>query len=140
MNKQIDSDSADSGSGDAQGKRILVVEDDRDSREALCLILESMDYKISAAAGGAEALDLLNSKNQFDLALIDIMMPEMNGYQLLEKIREMPRYESMPVIMVTAKDKDSEILDGYKHGADYYITKPYTSKQIKYGIELYLSK
>lgn len=119
--------------------RILVVEDDRDSRDALCLILEAHGYTYSACANAKEALELLHSNTAIDLALIDIMMPEMNGYELLQLLREMKPYEHLPVIMVTAKDKDSEILDGYKHGADYYITKPYTSKQIQYGIELYLS-
>jgi DNA-binding response OmpR family regulator len=66
------------------------------------------------------------------------MMPGMNGYELLAKIREMPEFANLPIIMVTAKDEDSEIIEGYNFGADYYITKPFNSKQLEYGIKIYL--
>lgn len=119
-----------------QGK-ILVVEDDDDCRNALCAILEAMGYSTLAYSSGSETLSSLPG-NKISLALLDIMMPEMNGYELLEKIKLLPEYTDTPVIMVTAKDTDSEILTGYQSGADYYITKPFTSKQIEYGIKLFL--
>ena len=118
-------------------KNILVVEDDNDSRQALCLILEALGVKAVACASAKEALAAIKL-HKFDLAMIDIMMPEMNGYELLKEMRKMPECSAIPVIMVTAKDKDSEVLDGYSYGADYYITKPYTSRQIEYGLKLYL--
>ena len=65
-------------------------------------------------------------------------MPEMNGYEVLQALRAIPEYEKTPMIMVTAKDQDSEILEGYKYGADYYIPKPFTLEQIKYGIKTFL--
>lgn len=71
--------------------------------------------------------------------MLDIMMPRMNGYELLDALRAQPDFKSTPVIMVTAKDDDKEVLDGYRHGADYYITKPYTAKQIEFGLNLYLA-
>jgi DNA-binding response OmpR family regulator len=74
-----------------------------------------------------------------DLGLLDIMMPHMNGYQVLEKLREVPAYQSIPIFMVTARDTEDDVLTGYKHGADYYLTKPFTSKQLRYGLDLYLS-
>lgn len=123
----------------ATSKRtILVVEDDNDSRTALCLILEALGYNYLSAAAGAEALSLAKENTNIDLALVDIMMPEMDGYQVLAELRKMPHLAELPVIMVTAKDADTEVLEGYKYGADYYITKPYTAKQIEYGIKLYL--
>ncbi len=118
-------------------KQILVVEDDNDSRSALCVILEALGYEHLAFASGEEALAGLNGQ-KLDLALLDIMMPKMNGYELLDKIKERPEYSNLPVIMVTAKDQDSEILAGYQSGADYYITKPFTSKQLEYGIKLFI--
>ena len=66
------------------------------------------------------------------------MMPEMNGYELLKQIRGISGFENLPVIMVTAKDEDSEIIEGYQFGADYYITKPFTAKQLEYGLKLFL--
>lgn len=117
---------------------ILVVEDDPDSRSAICTILESLGYQHIAFGLAREALAAVKEKT-VDLALVDIMMPEMNGYELLKAIKELPQYAELPVIMVTAKDQDSEILEGYSFGADYYITKPFTSKQLAYGINMFLS-
>ncbi|MCB0332675.1 MAG: response regulator, partial [Bdellovibrionales bacterium] len=88
-------------------------------------------------SSATEALKQIPGEH-IDIALLDIMMPEMNGYELLEAMKKMPEFESLPVIMVTAKDQDSEILEGYQHGADYYITKPFTTKQIEYGLKLFL--
>jgi CheY-like chemotaxis protein len=116
---------------------ILVVEDDNDSREAIVTILESLGYSVYAYNSAKSALADIKGK-RFNLALLDIMMPEMNGYELLVEIKKMDEFKDMPVIMVTAKDEDSEILEGYQYGADYYITKPFTSKQLQYGIKLYL--
>jgi CheY-like chemotaxis protein len=119
-------------------RKILVVEDDRDSRTALCLILEALGYQYISASSGKEALALVAQDSAIDLALVDIMMPEMDGYQVLAELRKIPELSNIPVIMVTAKDADAEVLEGYKYGADYYITKPYTAKQIEYGIKLYM--
>jgi CheY-like chemotaxis protein len=119
-------------------KTILVVEDDTDARMALCAMLEGLGYASAAYASGKEALDDL-SKHKFSLALLDVMMPEMNGYELLQELKLRPEFKDIPIIMVTARDDDSDVLQGYQHGADYYITKPYTTEQLRYGLELYLS-
>lgn len=118
-------------------KRVLVVEDDPDSLAALSAILDAFGYDVLAFSSATEALKQIPGEH-IDIALLDIMMPEMNGYELLEAMKKMPEFESLPVIMVTAKDQDSEILEGYQHGADYYITKPFTTKQIEYGLKLFL--
>jgi DNA-binding response OmpR family regulator len=125
-------------SGDKIGK-ILVVEDDNDSREALVAMLETLGHQPTAFSSGKEALEKVGDSS-FDIALLDIMMPEMNGYQLLEELRKVPAFTEIPVIMVTAKDQDDEIIEGYQHGADYYITKPYTVRQLEYGIKIFLYK
>lgn len=121
-----------------QKRTILVVEDDNDSRMAICAILEGLGFNHLAFASGAEALGGIKGK-KLDLALLDIMMPGMNGYELLVKIKEMPEFQNLPIIMVTAKDEDNEIIEGYNFGADYYITKPFNSKQLEYGIRIYLN-
>jgi DNA-binding response OmpR family regulator len=119
-------------------KRILVVEDDADCRTALCVILESLGFDPVSFGTAREALEKVKDES-FAIALLDIMMTEMNGYELLEELKKFPQFEDTPFIMVTAKDEDSEILEGYKSGADYYITKPFTSKQIEYGLKLFLN-
>ena len=119
-------------------KNILVVEDDADTRAAICTMLGALGYQTVDFASGQAALDGLKNI-KVELALLDIMMPVMNGYELLKKLKELPGYEALPVIMVTAKEQDSEVLEGYQAGADYYITKPFTAKQLEYGIKLFLS-
>ena len=125
-----------------QQKTILVVEDDSDSRQAICTMLESLGYGHRAYADGVQALagvqGELASGVTFHLALLDIMLPGMNGYEVLQELKKLPQFASLPIIMVTAKDADSEIIEGYKYGADYYITKPFTTKQLRYGLQLYL--
>ena len=120
-------------------KTILIVEDDNDGREVLVRIVDALGFKALAYGSGQEALDALQ-QHKVHLALIDIMMPGMNGYEVLKEIREIDAYKELPVIMVTAKDEDSEMFEGYTHGADYYIPKPFTSKQIEWGIKTFLDE
>lgn len=123
-------------------KSILVVEDNDDSRNAIVVMIESFGYSVRAFASGEAAIAEIreDAKNgsKLDLALLDIMMPGMDGYEVLVEIKKIDQYKTLPCVMVTAKDADSEVIEGYKYGADYYITKPFTAKQLKYGIELYL--
>lgn len=123
----------------ARKKVILVVEDDADTRAAICTMLESLGYAHMSFPLAKEALANLKGKT-IDLALLDIMMPEMNGYELLREIKLLPEFKDLPVIMVTAKDQDSEILEGYQFGADYYITKPFTTRQLEYGLKIFLQQ
>lgn len=118
-------------------KTILVVEDDADTRLAICAMLETLGYEHLAFGSARDALSGVPGKH-IDLALLDIMMPEMNGYELLAELKKIPGFENLPIIMVTARDQDNEIIEGYKCGADYYITKPFTSAQLKYGISTFL--
>jgi DNA-binding response OmpR family regulator len=119
-------------------KLILVVEDDADSRGAICTMLESLGFAHLSFGSAAEALAGIAGTRP-DLALLDVMMPGMNGYELLAKLRESGEFAELPVIMITAKDSDSDILEGYQHGADYYITKPFTSRQLEYGLRIFLT-
>ena len=118
-------------------KMVLVVEDDPDSRAALCTMLEALGYRHMSFASAKEALNGIKGQH-VDVALLDIMMPEINGYELIKLIRALPEFKSLPIIMVTAKEAESEIIEGYQYGADYYITKPYTSAQLEYGIKIFL--
>jgi DNA-binding response OmpR family regulator len=117
--------------------RILVVEDDNDARNALCAMLEGLGHEPISFASAVPVMDAIKG-TKIDLAMLDIMMPDMNGYELLQLLRASEEFESIPVFMVTAKNNDDEVLKGYEYGADYYIMKPYTSKQIDYGMKLFL--
>jgi len=121
---------------DKKGK-LLVVEDDKDTLAALCAMLDHMGYDVLPFSDSSEVIDKIQHE-KLDLALLDIMMPKMNGYELLQEIKKIQQFADLPIIMVTAKDQNSEVLEGYQHGADYYITKPFTSKQLEYGIRLFL--
>ncbi|MCI5994815.1 MAG: DNA-binding response regulator [Blautia sp.] len=102
--------------------RILIVDDDISMLEQLEQVL-GREYIVSLAASGSQALNYLNTGNWVDLILLDILMPEANGYEVITEIRKNPRYEKTPVIFLTSlNDAESEV-KGLLQGADY-ITKP----------------
>ena len=124
---------------DSPNKQILVVEDDDDARQLLCIMLKSLNYEPVDFSSGAETLANLEEINPV-IIMLDVMMPEMNGYELLADLKKQDKFKDLPTIMVTAKDHDDDVMEGYQHGADYYITKPYTLNQIQYAVELYTSE
>ena len=119
-------------------KMILVVDDDPDNRTALCAMVQALGHMTVDFGSGPEALAFLGTTPSLDLILLDVMMPEMNGYEVLGRLRSLQAFGSIPVVMVTACDTDSQVLQGYQQGADYYITKPMTLDQLRYGLSLHL--
>ena len=101
-------------------KNILVVDDEKEIAELIEIHLMSQDYNVTKAKNGVEALKLLD-ENHFDLVLLDVMMPKMDGKETLKKIREK---NNVPVIMVTAKTSEKDKVEGLTLGADDYVTKP----------------
>ena len=120
-------------------ERVLVVDDNPDSIAIIRSILEAFGFSVQAAESGAEALEILKGEPP-NVVLLDVMMPEMSGLEVLEHIKGNPRMKKLPVILVTAKTQDEDVLVGYQYGADYYITKPCTSKQLLYGVGLVLGR
>jgi CheY-like chemotaxis protein len=116
---------------------VLVVDDDEDNTVIASTILRTHGYEVRVAPSGPVALQILETE-RIDLVLLDVMMPGMDGIQVLDRIKANPRHAGMPVILVTAKSQDEDVLTGYKCGADYYITKPFTSRQLLHGIGLVL--
>jgi DNA-binding response OmpR family regulator len=100
---------------------VLIAEDDEDIIELLKLYLENAGYHVIAAPDGLEAYHLLMT-NEVDLAILDIMMPKMNGYELTRKIRET---QNIPILILSAKNQDSDKILGLDLGADDYLTKPF---------------
>lgn len=101
-------------------KNILVVDDEKEIAELIEIHLMSQDYNVTKAKNGVEALKLLD-ENHFDLVLLDVMMPKMDGKETLKRIREK---FNIPVIMVTAKTSEKDKVEGLTLGADDYVTKP----------------
>ena len=101
-------------------KNILVVDDEKEIAELIEIHLLSQDYNVVKAKNGVDALKCIE-ENNFDLVLLDVMMPKMDGKETLKKIRE--KY-NIPVIMVTAKTSEKDKVEGLTLGADDYVTKP----------------
>lgn len=116
---------------------ILVVDDNADNVNIAREILLSRGFEVRVAYDGQSALASVEQQRP-DLVLLDVMMPQMSGMEVLDRLRANPATAGVPVILVTAKDQDEDLLAGYKYGADYYITKPFSAKQLLYGIGLVL--
>ena len=112
-----------------EGKqRILVVDDENDICEVIKLNLELNEYAVDTASTAEEALK--KDLSQFSLLLLDVMMGEMSGYELTKKIREDNKFASLPIILCTAKDQESDVETGFLSGADDYIKKPFSMKEL----------
>lgn len=107
-------------------RKILVVDDTRNVQVMLSDFLGGQDYEVLTASDGREALDVTRMANP-DLILLDIMMPNMDGYQFISRLRQ---ESSIPVIMITAKQAEADIIRGFDLGADDYITKPFRLREL----------
>ena len=116
---------------------VLVVDDNEDNVQIMSAILLGRGFDVRIARDGRSALDSIRQQLP-DLILLDVMMPGMGGMEVLDHVKADTRSARIPVIMVTAKSQDRDLLAGYQYGADYYITKPFTSRQLLYAIELVL--
>jgi DNA-binding response OmpR family regulator len=110
-------------------KRILVVDDDENILSLERTILEQKGFAVTTAAGGAEALEILG-KEDFDLVLLDVMMPEIDGFTVCRRIKEEPRTKEVPVIFLTAKGGGEALAEGFESGAIMYINKPFTANKL----------
>ena len=120
-------------------KTIMVVDDNPDIITIVKTILEGRGFTVFSASSGPELLNLLPSQKA-DLIILDIMMPEMDGLEVLTRLKGKTETSTIPVILLTAKVQYEDVLGGYKLGADYYITKPFTSTQLVNGINLLLGE
>jgi two-component system alkaline phosphatase synthesis response regulator PhoP/two-component system response regulator VicR len=105
-------------------KKILAVDDERHIVRLIQVNLERAGYKVSTAFDGREALQKIEADKP-DLVVLDVMMPYMDGLETLKRIRANPATRALPVIMLTAKAQDQDVFQGYSHGVDIYLTKPF---------------
>ncbi len=122
-----------------KNKTVMVVDDNPDIVTIVKTILEGKGYGVQSAYSGQEVFNLL-SEQKPDLIILDIMMPQMDGLEVLTRLKGEPTTSTIPVILLTAKVQYEDVLGGYKMGADYYITKPFTSTQLLNGINLLLGE
>ncbi len=121
----------------ASNRTIMVVDDNPDIVDILRITLESKGFNVRCAHSGLELFASLKEQMP-DLILLDIMMPQMDGLEVLTRLKEDPSMSFIPVILLSAKALDEDLLRGYKMGAEYYITKPFTPTQVLDGINLIL--
>ena len=105
--------------------KILVVDDEERMRKLLQDFLKMKDYEVLLAGDGEEAIDVFFQKKEIALVILDVMMPKMDGWEVLKTIRE---HSKVPVIMLTARSEESDELKGFDYGADEYISKPFSPK------------
>ena len=117
--------------------QILVIEDEEAIREGLIDVLVFHGYAVDSAATGPGGLEKAQT-GKFDLILLDIMLPGMDGYEICDRIRAEDR--NQPIIMLTAKTSDEEIIHGLKLGADDYVPKPFSIQQLVLRIEAVLRR
>ncbi|MEN6459429.1 MAG: response regulator [Thermoguttaceae bacterium] len=106
---------------------VLVVEDDADIRELVSYNLLKQGYQVAAVASGEDALAAVAAKPP-DLLLLDLMLPDLDGLSVCRQLKSDPATQSLPVIMLTAKGEESDIVGGFTLGADDYITKPFSPR------------
>ena len=107
----------------AQVARMLIVDDVADNREVLARRFERRGYATVQAEGGAQALRLIEA-GEFDIVLLDVMMPEVDGFEVLARVRETQSAIELPVVLVTALAESRDVVRGLELGANDYITKP----------------
>jgi len=118
---------------------ILVVDDDSDTLTLIGITLQRRNFEILKAQGGQQALDLLKHEKP-DLVVLDVMMPEMDGYEVCRRIKADPRTAYLPVIMLTAKAQTASQLEGFRSGAADYITKPVHPQELVARIQSVLER
>lgn len=120
-------------------KKILIIEDDKDIVELVRHYLEKENIILKDAADGFSGLKKAKAEN-FDLVILDIMLPEMDGLEVCKELRADPRISSIPVIMLTAKGEETDKIVGLEIGADDYITKPFSPKELVARIKALLRR
>lgn len=119
-------------------KKILIVEDEESLLKLESILLTSKGYEVEGVADGLAAMEAIK-KSQPDLVLLDIMLPEIDGFEVCRRIKEDPETRDIPVIMLTAKKSREDMARGEEVGADWYITKPFKSAMVIETIQRFIA-
>ncbi|MCP3931882.1 MAG: response regulator [Bacteroidetes bacterium] len=123
--------------GDEQ-VRILIVDDEPVNLQVLQNHLSPQGYEVVKALNGPQALQILRNEKRFDLIILDIMMPKMSGYEVCNKLREIYPSSDLPIVMLTAKNRVADLVEGFQVGANDYITKPFSRNELLSRINTHL--
>ncbi len=118
-------------------QKILLVEDDRNFGDVLKSYLEMHDYDVNLATDGEAGWDAFH-KSEYDLCIFDVMMPKKDGFTLAREVRE--KNQEVPIIFLTAKTLKEDVVEGFKIGADDYISKPFNSEELLYRVQAILKR
>ena len=116
---------------------ILIVDDVPNNIKVAANILQHEEYKLFFATNGSDALDKVQS-NKFDLILLDVMMPEMDGFEVRKHVRDNPDTQDVPIIFLTAKTHSEDLLRGFEVGAVDYVTKPFKVTELLSRVSTHL--
>ena len=116
--------------------KVLVVDDEKLIVKGIKYSLEQDGMEVSCAYDGREALDLIKANN-YDIILLDVMLPEMDGYTVCQQVRE---FSDVPIIMITAKSEDMDKILGLDYGADDYMTKPFSPSELVARVKAHLAR
>ena len=117
--------------------RVLLVEDDPSVLEAATIVLERAGFAVDAVADGADALDTVASRPPFDVVVLDVMLPSVNGFDVC---RELRKTSGVPIVMLTARDDTADVVAGLELGADDYLTKPFEPAELAARIRAVLRR
>ena len=117
----------------SESLRIVVADDDPVLRSLLQLKLEGEGHEVTLASDGDEALRLATSDAP-ELVVLDVAMPGIDGLEVTRLLRERPETKSLPIVLLTGRDTDPDIVAGWQSGANYYITKPFVIEHLRYFI------
>lgn len=120
-------------------KKILLADDEADILKVLKRFLEIDGFEVTTSCAGKDALNKINSEI-FDLLILDVMMPEINGWEICKKAKENPKTKNVPVIILTAKSQNVDAIMSYECGADEYATKPFDYSELSVTIKKLLSQ
>lgn len=109
--------------------KILVCDDERHIVRLIQVNLEKIGYQVVTAYDGKEGLEKIKAERP-NLVVLDVMMPYMDGFEVLKSLRKDPEFMDLPVIMLTAKAQDKDVFEGYHYGADMYLTKPFNPVEL----------
>ena len=119
--------------------KILIVDDVMSNVLLLKVLLTNEKFAIATASNGRQALEQVDKENP-DLVLLDVMMPDMSGFEVAQHLKANPKTADIPIIFLTAKTLKEDILEGFKIGADDYITKPFSMEELTFRIEAILRR
>ena len=118
---------------------VLAADDDEDILALVAFRLERSGYTVIQARDGQEALDLALSEKP-DLAVLDVMMPKLDGFELTRRLRSEEATSRMPIILLTARAQDSDVAQGFEAGADDYIRKPFSPQELRTRVQAILGR